>query len=956
MRTNDFPRRARLTMRLATQISLFALGAYWLGAAPAALADKSDPRPASQAASVQKANLAECARLDDPKQRGKMDGLLRSLLVRCGREHELGGVSADSPGFAAPEATDSAVSDPSGDVPADSHTQSETSISVNETTGTRCAGWNDSWHEIGTPGGSGFTGFGRSTDGGVTWTDQGPIGAGNFGDPAMVWRRTDGNFYFAALSASGGLSMFRSTDDCTSFSFLSTINASGSDDKELMAIDNFVSSPNYGNIYVAWTNFAVGGGDIQLRRSTDAGATWNPAITLSNTGTDVQGAWPAVAPNGDVYVTWVRWNPFPAGPIDVEVKRSTDGGASFSFVTNPLTGAVNPRDTTATANCGRPALKANIRYLPSPQIAVGSDGHVHIVYTKDPDATGSGDVVNVYYRKSTDNGTTWSTETLVNDDGTTTDQYQPSLSVSAEGVVTVSYYSRQLDVANNTLLDYYSRQSPDNGATFNASVRISDVSAPVFLDPGLATCYHGDYDTQISFDGFVNLIWSDDRNVQGGHNDPDIFGERIDAGVDFLVAASPGSQDICIPAVASYAINVPQFQAFAEMVDLSHAGTPAGSTPTFTIDPVTPPGTSQLDVDTTGTTAGTSLITITGTSTPSAIVHSSQVTLNLFSAVPGAATLTAPADNAIDVILLPTLTWGAVASATSYDVELDNNADFSSPEFTDTVTGTSTTVDVSLDPITEYFWRVTANNACGAGVASSVFSFTTRAIPPFLLIDDDDNAPDVRAMLEALLTTAGITYDIWNTANSDTEPSAAFLTPYHTVVWFTGDEFGGAAGPGAAGEAALASWLDSGQKCLFLDSQDYLFDRGVTAFSTTYLGVQARTNDTNHTSMTGENFFLGLGPYVLVYPFTPFSDSLTATAGTQVAFRGNVGSAPGSLNRDGGDWRTVFFSIPIEAISNTTDRQNTFQRVLDYCIIETSLIFADGFETGDTTAWTVTFP
>ncbi|HEX4953698.1 MAG TPA: sialidase family protein [Thermoanaerobaculia bacterium] len=955
MRTNDSPRRARLSSRLATQISLFALGACWLGAAPAALADKTDPRPAGQSAVIQKANLAECALLDDAKQRGKMDGLLRSLLVRCGREHELGGVTADSPGFASPEATDSPVSDPSGDTPAQSHTQSETSIAVNETTGTRCAAWNDSWHEIGTPGGMGFSGFARSTDGGVVWVDQGPIGAGNFGDPAMVWRRMDGNFYYAALSASGGLSLFKSTDDCDSFTFMSTINSSGSDDKELMAVDNNPASPHYGNLYVAWTNFAVGG-DIQVRRSTNAGMTWDAAITISNPGSDVQGAWPAVAPNGDVYVSWVRWNPFPAGPIDVEVVRSTNGGTSYSFVTNPLTGAVNPRDTTATSSCGRPALKGNIRYLPSPQIAVGSDGHVHVVYTKDPDATGSGDVVNVYYRKSVDNGTTWSTEFLVNDDATTTDQYQPSMSVSAEGVVTISYYSRQLDTVNNTLLDYYSRQSPDNGATFNASVRISDVSTPIFLDPGLATCYHGDYDTQISFDGFVNLIWSDDRNIQGGHNDPDIFGERIEAGIDFLVGGTPASQDICIPTMASYTVNVPQFQAFSEMVTLSTMGTPAGSTPSFVTNPVTPPGSTTLNIDTTGTSAGSSTITITGTSSPSAIVHSGTVTLNLFAAAPGSPTLTTPADNATNVVLSPTLMWGAVATATSYDVELASDAGFTMILFMDTVTGTSTTVDIALDPVTEYFWRVTASNVCGDSAVSSVFSFTTRVVPPYLLIDDDDNAPNVRATLEALLTTAGITYDVWDTVNSDAEPDALGLAPYHTVIWFTGDEFGGAAGPGAASETALATWLDSGQKCLFMDSQDYLFDRGVTTFATNYLGVAARTNDTNHTSMTGENFFTGLGPYALVYPFTNFSDSLTATAGTQVAFRGNVASAPASLNRDGGVWRTVFFTVPIEAISNATDRQNTFQRVLDYCIIETSLIFADGFETGDTSAWTVTFP
>ncbi len=166
-----------------------------------------------------------------------------------------------------------------------------------------------------------------------------------------------------------------------------------------MTVDNNPSSPYYGRLYVAWTDFTDG--RINLRKSSNGGTSWDAALDLSAASADVQGAWPAVAPNGDVYVAWVRWNPYPTGPIDIEVVKSTDGGATFAAVANPMTGKVNPRDTAATSSCGRPALKGNIRYLPSPQIAVDSAGNVHVVYSYDPDATGSGDTINVYYRRST---------------------------------------------------------------------------------------------------------------------------------------------------------------------------------------------------------------------------------------------------------------------------------------------------------------------------------------------------------------------------------------------------------------------------------------------------------------------------------------------------------------------------------------------------------------------------
>jgi hypothetical protein len=95
---------------------------------------------------------------------------------------------------------------------------------------------------------------------------------------------------------------------------------------------------------------------------------------------------------------------------------------SYSSVTNPLTGAVNPRDNAATTNCGRPALNANasdgIRYLPSPQVEAGPDGCIHVVYSYDPDGNGVGDVIDVFHRRSCNNGASWGPEVRLNDDGT----------------------------------------------------------------------------------------------------------------------------------------------------------------------------------------------------------------------------------------------------------------------------------------------------------------------------------------------------------------------------------------------------------------------------------------------------------------------------------------------------------------------------------------------------------
>jgi len=115
-------------------------------------------------------------------------------------------------------------------------------------------------------------------------------------------------------------------------------------------------------------------------------------------------------------------------------------------------------------------------------------------------------------------------------------------------------------------------------------------------------------------------------------------------------------------------------------------------------------------------------------------------------------------------------------------------------------------------------------------------------IGPILVVDDDDNNPDVRDFYVNALNDLGATYDIWDTNNSDNEPDLAALSGYAGVIWFTGHEYGGYAGPGPASETALASFLDGGG-FLFVSSQDYLWDRGQTGFMRDYLGLSSYAND-----------------------------------------------------------------------------------------------------------------
>lgn len=453
------------------------------------------------------------------------------------------------------------------------------------------------------------------------------------------------------------------------------------------------------------------------------------------------------------------------------------------------------------------------------------------------------------------------------------------------------------------------------GGASNGSNRYGDYSS-MSVDPvdGCTFWFTGEYNTTSQWSTRIGALKFDACGLP-----------------DFTLSATPPTLDVCVPDDGEYLVQVGSVADYDEAVTLSVSGNPTGTSVAFSTNPVTPPGTSTMTISGTGGAApGSSTITITGTAIgPN--VHTTDVALVLVEDPPAAPALVAPADGATDVSLAPTLSWSAAAGAVTYEVEVDDDPGFGSPEFTATTSAT-TVVANGLVPEMLYHWRVTASNVCGEGEASEVFEFTTRALPPVLLVDDDDNSPDVRATYTAALDALGVGYDLWDTVNTDNEPTAADLAGYQHVVWFTGDEFGGAAGPGSAGEAALAAYLDGGG-CLFLSSQDYHFDRGFTSFMQNYLGAASITNDSgDYTSVTGVagTIFAGMGPFTLSYPFTDFADIVSAGPSAVTVLDGNNGN-DAALRKDAGTYATVFFGFPWEAITPATAREAVLDAVLGAC-------------------------
>ena len=100
-------------------------------------------------------------------------------------------------------------------------------------------------------------------------------------------------------------------------------------------------------------------------------------------------------------------------------------------------------------------------------------------------------------------------------------------------------------------------------------------------------------------------------------------------------------------------------------------------------------------------------------------------------AVPGAFNRLSPANGAMGQPLNPSLTWAPSTAAASYEYCIDTTNDGACANWIST--GTNTSVGLSLNAGTEYFWQVRATNASGttygAGGSTNFWSFTTLALP-----------------------------------------------------------------------------------------------------------------------------------------------------------------------------------------------------------------------------------
>jgi hypothetical protein len=375
--------------------------------------------------------------------------------------------------------------------------------------------------------GSGRQRMFHSSDGGVTWNKtELPLAPGSAfdSDPAVAWS-ADGTAWAATLgidnlATSVEVQVFKSTDRGATWSFVNTVSTGGNNDKELMWVDADTGSPNKGNIYVAWD---VPGAGMRFARSTDAGATWSPVMSLSSDG--AIGADLTTGPAGELYVAWPDTR-----SRKISVRKSTDGGASF----NPTTTITTTNDSyeiSIPAMCERRALiYVTIR---ADRSTGPRRGWVYAAWTDrngadpDPDCGGTNAAANsnVYFSRSTDGGATWSAPRIVHTDQPKTDQFNQWMDVDPDdGTIHVIFYDTRDDPSRKGT-NLYHVASHDGGDSWTDEAAITTMQSDE-TTAGTDANQYGDYNGLAVYRGAAFPVWTDRRAGVPGNREQ-IFSTRV---------------------------------------------------------------------------------------------------------------------------------------------------------------------------------------------------------------------------------------------------------------------------------------------------------------------------------------------------------------------------------------------------------------------------------------------
>ena len=400
-------------------------------------------------------------------------------------------------------------------------------------------GFNDTGSEIRTllgTGGVSALGYSISNNHGGAFSYVGaPVAPSNsnqttMGEPSLACADS-ANFYYASVwsdnaQVRSGVAVAKSIDGGGSFAKPAVAISKDAFthllDHDWIAIDH----ANPTNLYVVYLDLDFSGGlcgfdtfaqpipryAVELIASSNGGSTWTAQPTVveqvcanaANPNVSLAGPQAAVAPTGEVYVTWEAMGEHGGSLIAREIRlaKSIDRGATFAA----------PVIVAPAAITGDGAdLQGSIRSSEFPSLAIGTgkanSGFLYLTWSSaaftTPDSIstiGSYGFADIMFSQSQSGGTSWSTPTRVNNDPEggnvpLSDQFKPAIATDKNGRIAICFYDRRRD-PNNFLIDRYCATSTNHGGSWtNTKITVTNFSSLIGQDVLVGPDYMGDYDT-----------------------------------------------------------------------------------------------------------------------------------------------------------------------------------------------------------------------------------------------------------------------------------------------------------------------------------------------------------------------------------------------------------------------------------------------------------------------------
>lgn len=340
-----------------------------------------------------------------------------------------------------------------------------------------------------------------SNDRGSTWGSPFviyPQGASTGGqwDSQIVVDPVDGQTVYASFMQNNksDIVVGKSTDFGITWDFVTADATNSGTDKPILAVRGQDVYVVYNHAQTIWSANSHDGGQTftEVKVNQNGKLGWS----LAGGGT--------VTPNGHVFFAWAGYesNGGAKGKVTLFVSKSTNGGATWTTTTIDVSSS--PPDCSSML-CGWAFLGA--------QLVMTSDsaGNIYLLWNAGSTAKGP---ERIYFAKSTDGGNTYSAKVDVSAAPAGTHHAFPAIAATGNGDVRISWMDARAVNGGIDKWNVYYRSSTNGGSTWSNEVDLSTfVSGHSYiLQDGFRFPFGDYYEIDIDEQGTSHLIFGEALN------------------------------------------------------------------------------------------------------------------------------------------------------------------------------------------------------------------------------------------------------------------------------------------------------------------------------------------------------------------------------------------------------------------------------------------------------------